>query len=245
MACPRVLAHGFVPTAACLRFVSGSGAWQYVALPAATVECCQPSPASWTGALEVLPNHTDSQCRQACSVHPACRFYSMRRRVCTMCRACDYSDRAAGRRRRRVRVRSFAKSRTPHLRAQRLVTSAVLSDVQHGYSAAVYGGGGRVDVRSLRILWLRHLSSATLHALARLGLCFKTARPPLNPFYWCVCAASASSTSDPPFPPPPPPPPPTPSASGFTATPTSTRWTRRGSGPSCLTARRATIRGWR
>ena len=56
MACPRVLAHGFVPTAACLRFVSGSGAWQYVALPAATVECCQPSPASWTGALEVLPN---------------------------------------------------------------------------------------------------------------------------------------------------------------------------------------------
>ena len=142
------------------------------------------------GRVPAVPSLVDRRDRHPAKSHQrgvsgrVCCAPSMSLTACTTCLACDYTDQRAGRHRQEQQVQSYVKSRTHQLSPQRLVTDAVLSDVQSSYSEAVYGRSGRVVLRSLRILWLRHLSPPTLRALARVGLCYKTARPPLNPFYW-------------------------------------------------------------
>ena len=65
------------------------------------------------------------------------------------------------------------------------VTRAVLEPLLHGaYSTELYGGRGRVPLRSLRVVWLSLLSRQALHAISTsAGVCKWESKPPLHPFY--------------------------------------------------------------
>ena len=56
--------------------------------------------------------------------------------------------------------------------------------LQEEYSTLVYGAPGRVDVASLRLLWLNLLPTRALHSLAAsIGVCKGSSAPPWRPFY--------------------------------------------------------------
>ncbi len=52
-----------------------------------------------------------------------------------------------------------------------------------GYSGQLYGGTGRVELSSLRVLWLQLLDAPSRRLVASIGVCKYSAQPPLRPFF--------------------------------------------------------------
>ena len=53
--------------------------------------------------------------------------------------------------------------------------------VQDEYSTQLYGAPGRVDMKTLRLLWLALLPASAQRIISAFGICRHEAKPPLQP----------------------------------------------------------------
>ena len=133
---------------------------------------------------------TPQGCAAACSQRSRCTYFSHAAglNACMLCSACDLDATTRGRW-NGVRFTSWARVPEGASLAQYSSTSAsqtvsgVLGPLlQAQYSSRLYGAPGRVDLHSLRIVWLAMLPHAALRAIGEVGVCRAEAKPPLQPF---------------------------------------------------------------
>jgi hypothetical protein len=144
--------------------------------------------ASRIPTLSKRDGRSRERCEAACAEAPECRFFSYAEHVgrvaaeCTLCIACDLERLPHARFRTFGHARAAARRR---VRLKALSDDAELSSVLQGrYSERLYGMPGRVELSSLRLLWLDLLPRRALESLARVGVCNLDARPPFQPFFY-------------------------------------------------------------
>jgi len=143
-----------------------------------TASCCEKRPLVRIDGLE------RAFCQANCSAHPKCRFYSysVRPASCILCTQCELVADAAF-----SSVGRFLASTTSlrHV-APTMVNAEMLEPfLQGNYSIALYGSPWRVNISTLRIVWLSLLPDAALISLAKMGgACRLNAEPPWQPLYF-------------------------------------------------------------
>ena len=111
-----------------------------------------------------------------CISEPNCNFISHAQHArsdhtsCALCGACDLSadDRVA------LRFTSWLRGPSPVMRLESrpAVSDAILQSLLQGeYSKALYGAEDRVEISSLRLIWLSLLDRVALERVASVGIC--------------------------------------------------------------------------
>ena len=134
-------------------------------------DCC------YVGGGEKLHSTTgasaanQSSCEALCNAHQRCNFISRRAGMCVLCATCKLRPQSG-------HFTSWSRFALP------ATVDEIAPHLQAAYSEELYGAPGRVDIASLRLVWLSLLPDAARAVLARAGgVCKYDSGTPWRPFF--------------------------------------------------------------